>query len=155
MNQCWNIVNRTCRNKLQGNFNLNSNIFIQENAFENVVRKFAAILSRPQCVKPDMFHSDMRKYVQLSVIVCQLQLIIFASQLLKAKCFAYLRHVIAWYNSISRGLYAYLMLWQCHFCGNLSGTRAFVQYCEIPDRAILPLADTDVGRIDMYNRSWS
>ena len=26
-------------------------IFIQENAFENVIRKFAAILSRPHCIK--------------------------------------------------------------------------------------------------------
>ena len=26
-------------------------IFIQENAFENVVRKLSAVLSRPQCVK--------------------------------------------------------------------------------------------------------
>ena len=31
--------------------NRNSNIFIQENAFESVVCKTAAILSRPQCVK--------------------------------------------------------------------------------------------------------
>ena len=29
---------------------LNLNIFIHENAFENVVWKIAAILSRPQCV---------------------------------------------------------------------------------------------------------
>ena len=39
------------RNKLQWNLNQNSSIFIQENAFENVVWKMAAILSRPQCVK--------------------------------------------------------------------------------------------------------
>ena len=32
----WNIINWTVWNKLQCNFNLNSNIFIQENAFENV-----------------------------------------------------------------------------------------------------------------------
>ena len=37
-------------NKLQGNLNRNSNIFIQENAFESVVCETAAILSRPQCV---------------------------------------------------------------------------------------------------------
>ena len=49
-NQCWNIVNKTLRNKLQWNFNRNSNIFIQENAFESVVCEEAAILSRPQCV---------------------------------------------------------------------------------------------------------
>ena len=33
-------------------FNWNSCIFIQENAFEDVVWKMAAILSRPQCVNP-------------------------------------------------------------------------------------------------------
>ena len=49
-NQCWNIVNKTLRNKLQWNLHQNSYIFIQENAFENVVWKTAAILSRPQCV---------------------------------------------------------------------------------------------------------
>ena len=38
------------RNKLQWNFNRNSNIFIQENAFESVVCETAAILSRPQWV---------------------------------------------------------------------------------------------------------
>ena len=32
------------------NFNRNSNIFIQENAFESVVCEMAAMLSRPQCV---------------------------------------------------------------------------------------------------------
>ena len=40
----------TPRNKLQWNFNRNSYIFIQENPFENVVWKMAAILSRSQCV---------------------------------------------------------------------------------------------------------
>ena len=37
LNQCWNIVNWTLKNKLQWNFNRNSCLFIQENAFENVV----------------------------------------------------------------------------------------------------------------------
>ena len=37
-------------NKLQWNFNQSSYIFIQEYAFENVVRKMAAILSRPKCL---------------------------------------------------------------------------------------------------------
>ena len=50
LNTCWNIVNWTCRNKLQWNFYQNSNIFIQEIAFENVVCKIASILSRPQWV---------------------------------------------------------------------------------------------------------
>ena len=50
-NQCWDIVNWTLRNKLQWNLKRNAYIFIQENAFENVVWKMVAILSGPQCVK--------------------------------------------------------------------------------------------------------
>ena len=45
-----NAVNKTLRNKLQWNWNRNSNIFIEENAFESVVCEKAAIMSRPQCV---------------------------------------------------------------------------------------------------------
>ena len=52
-------VNWTIRNKLQWNFNGNSNIFIQENALENVVCEMASILSRPQCVNP--FHATLTK----------------------------------------------------------------------------------------------
>ena len=51
LNQCWNIVNLAIWNKLQWNLKRNWYIFIQENAFENVVRKLAAILSPPQCIK--------------------------------------------------------------------------------------------------------
>ena len=50
LNQYWNIVNLTRRNKLQWNVNWNSYFFIQENACENVVCEKAAILSRPQRV---------------------------------------------------------------------------------------------------------
>ena len=50
LNQCWNIVTWTFRNNLQWNLNWNSNIFIQENAFENFVWKMSAILSWPYCV---------------------------------------------------------------------------------------------------------
>ena len=51
LNQCWDIVNWTLMNKLQWNCIGNSNIFIQENAFQSVVCEMAAILSRPQCVR--------------------------------------------------------------------------------------------------------
>ena len=44
------IVNLTLRNKLQWNFNQNSNTFIQENALESVVWEMASISSWPQCV---------------------------------------------------------------------------------------------------------
>ena len=39
------------RNKFQLNSNRNSNIFTDENTFENVVGKMSAILSRPRCIK--------------------------------------------------------------------------------------------------------
>ena len=44
------MVNWTPGNKFQWNLNRNLCIFIQENAFENIVCKIAAILSLPQCV---------------------------------------------------------------------------------------------------------
>ena len=51
LNQCWIIVNWILRNKRRWNLNWNSNIFIHENALENVVCEMASILSGPQCVK--------------------------------------------------------------------------------------------------------
>ena len=53
LNQCWNIVNWTPGNQLKWNYSQNSNIFIKENAFENVVLEMASIVSRPQSVKCD------------------------------------------------------------------------------------------------------
>ena len=48
--QCCNIVNRSLKNKPQWNFNLNSNIFIQENAFKSVVCKNGGhLVSVPVC----------------------------------------------------------------------------------------------------------
>ena len=51
LNQCLDIVNWSLRNKFQWNLNQNSHIFIQENAFENVFWKMAAISYQSQCVK--------------------------------------------------------------------------------------------------------
>ena len=45
LNQCWVIVNWTLRNKLQWNFNQNTNLFIHKNIAENIVCEMAAILS--------------------------------------------------------------------------------------------------------------
>ena len=58
LNYCWNIVNWTLKNEFQWNCNQNSNIFIQENAFEHVVWKMEKwkILSRLQCVKLVIFN---------------------------------------------------------------------------------------------------
>ena len=46
----WTSAGILLRNKLQGNFDQNPFIFIQENAFGNIICETAAILSRPQCV---------------------------------------------------------------------------------------------------------
>ena len=59
LNQCWNIVNWTHRNKLQWNFNRNKNNFIEENSLENVICEMASILSRPECVNIE----DTNSYV--------------------------------------------------------------------------------------------
>ena len=50
-NQCWNIVYSHLRNKFQWHLYRKSNIFIQENALENVVYEMASNLSWPHCVK--------------------------------------------------------------------------------------------------------
>ena len=50
LNQCWLIVYWILSSKFQWNSNRNSNIFIEENMYENIVCKMVAILSRPQCV---------------------------------------------------------------------------------------------------------
>ena len=49
LNQCCIIVNWTLRNKLHSNHIRNSNIFIQENEFENDFWEMSAILSQPLC----------------------------------------------------------------------------------------------------------
>ena len=50
-----NAVNWTLGNKLQWNYSRNSNIFIEENTFENVVCEMLFISSRPQCVIPQWY----------------------------------------------------------------------------------------------------
>ena len=49
-------VNWTIGNKLQWNFYRNSNIFFEENTFENVVCEMLFISCRPQCVKDRTSH---------------------------------------------------------------------------------------------------
>ena len=56
LKQCWLIVNCTLRNKLWWNFNQNSNIFVDENAIENVICDFPNKLSRRQCFN-DLFNN--------------------------------------------------------------------------------------------------
>ena len=51
LNQCWEIVYWTLRNKLQWNFNQNTKLFIHKNASENTVCKMVAILPTGRWVK--------------------------------------------------------------------------------------------------------
>ena len=60
LNQCWNITCWTLGNNLQWGINRNSYIFIQENTFETVVWKMAAILPRPQCELMFQVSSEQR-----------------------------------------------------------------------------------------------
>ena len=69
LNQCWYSVNYTLRNKLQWNLNRNSYIFIQENAFENVVSEMASILFRPQCVDELMLSSLDHIKIQILILM--------------------------------------------------------------------------------------
>ena len=68
LNQCWDLVNRSLRNKLQWNLNRNSYILIQENSYENVVWTYtmAVIISRPQSINQQHFVSG----VNWLVILC-------------------------------------------------------------------------------------
>ena len=81
LNQCWDIVNSVLGNKLQWNFNHKSNIFIKENASENVVCEMASTLPQPQCVNPfhaevnpwciELFSVNMDKYLHFIAIITQ------------------------------------------------------------------------------------
>ena len=66
LNQYWLIVNWTPRNKFQWYFNRHSIIFIEENAFENVVCYFPAKLSRGRWVNQSA-HENI-SYMFLSVV---------------------------------------------------------------------------------------
>ena len=50
LNQCWDIVNLTLRNKLQWNINQSAKLFIHQNVFENVICEIASVLSRGRWV---------------------------------------------------------------------------------------------------------
>ena len=61
LNQRWNILNWTFGNQLHWNVNQNINIFIKENAFENVVWGITAILSQLQYVNTNPLVSHKSK----------------------------------------------------------------------------------------------
>ena len=69
LNQCWNIVDRNIRSKLQWNLKRNPYIFIRENSFQNIVCEMAAILSGPQWVKMSGLYLR-RKRVNIYSVYC-------------------------------------------------------------------------------------
>ena len=56
LNQCWIFVNWALRNKLQWNSIQITEVFINKNAFENILYEMVAILSRGRWVKAWMSH---------------------------------------------------------------------------------------------------
>ena len=66
--QVMEYFNWALGNKLQWNLSRNLHIFIQENAFENVARKLAAILSRSLCVRALKYQPHKIPYGVLSIL---------------------------------------------------------------------------------------
>ena len=89
LNQCWNIVYWTPRNKLQWNVNLNSYILSQDNPFENVVWNMVAILSRPQCVNCSVYTTYLHLLHSDSVIAEQKQTRMYKFLFLSNFCHRY------------------------------------------------------------------
>ena len=74
LNQCWDIVSWTLRNKLQWNLNHNLYIFIQENAFQNVIWKMVANVLISWWHKTVVEHTAYtvypKKYAHSFVVLC-------------------------------------------------------------------------------------
>ena len=99
INQCWNIANWTARNKLK--FSTEFSIFIQENAFENVVCEMASILSRLQCAKTVCLLKIIRRH-RVSHRARKFWIIIGSGNGL-----ASVRHqAITWVNTETSGTYS-------------------------------------------------
>ena len=96
LNQCCNIVNWTLRNKLQWNFNRNSNIFIEENTFENVICEKLSISSGPQ-------------YVNVNNIICW-----FAIRLCCSACCEYFGKICDDTPGLPAGTTQYWLVWTQH-----------------------------------------
>ena len=77
LNQCWFIVNWTLRNKFQWKLNQDSNIFIQENAFEIAICEMTAILFWVRWVKGPVYvimssyHVSPNWHTEMSYGCCQ------------------------------------------------------------------------------------
>ena len=110
LNQWWNIVNWTLGNKLQWNFNRNSNIFIHENAFENVVCEMGSI-----CLGFNVLTSPIR--------LSNDQWQIFLAGWMEHDSFCYLMLISAdptkWYRARNRSSFSeYLLKIIPHIRGN-------------------------------------
>ena len=66
---CWLIGNWTLMNKFQWNSNQNTNLFIHQNAFKNVVCEMAAILSRGNKLSGKCFHVSLSSWYDVCRII--------------------------------------------------------------------------------------
>ena len=90
-------------------FNRSSNIFFQENAFENVVWNIAAILSRPQWVKPEWLTWHCCFYVTENAPGKFLTFMLLFIYLIKKKKTSKLNNIVV----------GYIITFQGHSLGNI------------------------------------
>ena len=138
MNQCWNIVNCTLANKFQWNLNPNLSIFIEENAFENVVWKSGGhLVSASMCVKYPCLYSRvqwsdfigcLRLYMRFQVPT-DVTLIYFILFLIMTLSFRFgPNYLLAYCQFLYYDFYAYLT--QCRFL--FPDTPGVLHYDDIP-----------------------
>ena len=147
----WLVVNWTIKSKLQWNFNRNSNIFLEENMFENDYCKIVVILFQHQCLKRHMPNTGFVNsiWIGLYVLVKSMTTISHANTLL-ALCVESTVHCLGKYAveqtvpSMISALMAHIL---CH-CNELKGTLLKEQAplmlsCLWYDTLPIKLADTN------------
>ena len=112
--------------QFQWNLNRNLHIFIQKNAFENVVWKMSAILSRPQCVNTSQQPMSYKMWMLSSYIVCKTCLGYSSTNNISS---TFTNSVLLWYNNFSSDLYKLLnicrILWRLVGCYKSRSDREF------------------------------
>ena len=81
LNWCCIFVNWTPRNKFQSHFNQNTTLFINENAFENIVGEMAAILSTGRWVK-----NEPMRYLNIWYHIMSWKIMFFICNILLHQC---------------------------------------------------------------------
>ena len=98
LNQCWFIVNWALRNTLQLKLNQNSNIFIEENAFENVCKMVAILSSRGRWVKDTLTTENIYRTLATTDQNFLEMLVIYLDKLLWFPSYGPIRPQTNWAN---------------------------------------------------------